>query len=333
MSATRENGRPPAPGRPGTSRWADLAGPLHYLDFGGPEAGPVVVAVHGLGGSALNWIAVAPLLTGTCRLIAPDLAGHGLTQALGRPTTVPANRELLHRFIERVPGEPVILMGNSMGGMISLIEAGLCPRAVSGLVLLDPAAAFVPALPDPLVAAVFMVYTAPWFGTAMMARRRALPAETVVPLILRLICADPAKVPPEVVHEHIELTRRRGELGLTHVERDFVHAARSVVRTAGGMPGSAYRRAIRAVRAPALVVHGERDRLVPAAASRALVRSHPWWDLVVLPGVGHVPQMEAPRETAAEVLRWLAAPKAAAAVAAATHALSGGTPGPTATSP
>ena len=68
------------------SRWADLGGPLHYLDFGGPADGPLIVCVHGLGGSAANWVAVAPLLTGGCRVVAPDLAGHGLTQSRGRGT-------------------------------------------------------------------------------------------------------------------------------------------------------------------------------------------------------------------------------------------------------
>src|SRR4029077_18312620 len=120
------------------SRWADLDGPLHYLAFGGPAdrpgplhcvdcggpAGvPLIVCVHGLGGSAANWVAVAPLLTGGCRVVAPDLAGHGLTQSRGRGTGVAANRALLHRFLASVAPGPVILMGNSMGGMISLLEA------------------------------------------------------------------------------------------------------------------------------------------------------------------------------------------------------------------
>src|SRR5438067_11561705 len=86
------------------SRWIDLDGPLHYLDYGGPADGPLVVAVHGLGGSAVNWSAVAPLLTHRCRVLAPDLAGHGLTRSLGRGTRVAANRALLHRFVDAVAG-------------------------------------------------------------------------------------------------------------------------------------------------------------------------------------------------------------------------------------
>ncbi|GAA3561025.1 alpha/beta fold hydrolase [Nonomuraea rosea] len=300
----------------GTSRWAELGDRVHYLDFGGPPSGPVVVAVHGLGGSALNWLAVAPLLTGECRLLAPDLAGHGLTDTRDRRATVAANRLLLSRFVEQVAGRPVILMGNSMGGMISLLEAASNPDAVAGLVLLDAAAPFGPALPDPVVAAVFAAYTTPWLGTVAMARRRALPAETAVGMMLKLCCADPSRVPPDLVAAHVRLSRHRA--GLEHSGADFLQAARSVVRTAAG---SAYRGASRSVTAPALLIHGERDRLVPVSASRALAKRHPSWQLIVMPGVGHIPQLEAPRETAAAILHWLGIQGTAAE--AATHPLMG----------
>ncbi len=62
---------------------------------------------------------------------------------------------------------------------------------------------------------------------------------------------------------------------------------------------------IRRVQAPTLVVHGAADRLVPLAAVQALVRSRPEWTLRVLPGVGHVPQLEAPRRFVEVVSAWL----------------------------
>src|SRR5437588_10401134 len=77
------------------SRWADLDGPVHYLDFGGPAGAPVLVCVHGLGGSAVNWLRLAPLLAGRFRVVAPDLAGHGLTQSAGRGPGIGANPALL----------------------------------------------------------------------------------------------------------------------------------------------------------------------------------------------------------------------------------------------
>jgi pimeloyl-ACP methyl ester carboxylesterase len=274
-----------------------------------------MVAVHGLGGSAVNWSAIAPLLTGRCRVLAPDLAGHGRTESLGRPTTVAGNRVLLDRFIETVPKKPVILMGNSMGGMLSILEAAAAPDAVAGLVLINAAVPFGPALPHPFVIAMFAAYGTPGVGRFVMARRRAMPPDKQVAAILKLCCVDPARVPADVVAEHVELARIRA--GLANVERDILDAAHSVVATAGFVRGWSYRRAIRSIRVPVLLVHGEHDRLVPVAASRAVARQQPSWSLVVLPDVGHVPQLEAPQETANVIVDWLGSTGRSAAESAA----------------
>jgi len=68
----------------------------------------------------------------------------------------------------------------------------------------------------------------------------------------------------------------------------------------------------RAVRTPVLIVHGDRDRLVPVSFSRAL-GGRLGWPVVVLPGVGHVPMMEAPDDFLRVALDWLATQRPAAA--------------------
>jgi pimeloyl-ACP methyl ester carboxylesterase len=286
------------------SRWIDVGLPVHYLDFGGPADASIIVAVHGLGGSALNWLSIAPLLGARYRLMAPDLAGHGLTRARGRSTSVRANHALLHQFVTTITDQPVVLLGNSMGGMIALLEAGLHPETVAGLILLDPASPFLPGVPDPLVAAAFTGYTMPLVNRAVMvARRRLLGSETAVRTLLRFLCADPSRVAADVVAEHVEQARIRS--AFPHADQEFLRAARSVVATASGLRRSSYRATIRTATAPALVIHGDKDRLIPVSASRALARQHPSWRLVVLPGVGHVPQLEAPSVTAEAMLTWL----------------------------
>jgi pimeloyl-ACP methyl ester carboxylesterase len=295
----------------GRSRWTDLGGPVHYLDFGGPARAPTVVCVHGLTGSAVNWSAIAPLLTGRCRLVAPDLAGHGLTRSAGRGTDVASNRVLLHRFIESVPAGPVILMGNSMGGMIALLEASFAPLAVAGLVLVDPALPFVPARPDLLVSAMFALGATPALGSAILGRVQHSSPEASVAAVLSLCCADVSRVPADVVAQHVEVARRRA--AFTGTGRDVSAAMRSVIATAGLGGGQAYRRAVRSVTCPVLLLHGERDRLVPVTAARAAARANPSWSLVVLPGVGHVPQLEAPRECATAITEWLGSAGAPAA--------------------
>jgi len=310
--------------RGGVSRWADVNGPVRYLDFGGPPGGPVIVCVHGLGGSAINWTAVAPLLTGTCRLLAPDLAGHGLTQSLGRATDVATNRALLHRFVTSVTGGPVILMGNSMGGMISLLEASAAPATVAGLILVDPALPFVPARPDPLVTAMFALYLMPGLRRAVAARRRRQAPAELVAGILRICCTDASRVDPEVVARHVEVAAQRA--GFPGIEADFAAAVRSVVRTVGYPHGRAYGERIRSITCPVLLIHGTADRLVPVAAARAAVRASPAWSLREFAGVGHVPQLEVPQDTADAVLSWLGAAGAGAARAARAAR----TPGPAA---
>jgi pimeloyl-ACP methyl ester carboxylesterase len=302
-------------GLDGRSRWIDLDGPVHYLDLGGPADGPVVIAVHGLGGSAVNWSAVAPMLTDRCRVLAPDLAGHGLTRSLGRGTAVRPNRALLHRFVESMASGPVILMGNSMGGMISLLEAATAPARVAGLILIDAALPFVPTRPDPVVSALFAMYATPLLSAMMMYRRRRTSPEALVAATLSLCCVDTSRVPADILAEHVAVARRRAEF--TDINRDFAAAARSVLATVGYLGGGPYRRTIRSIAGPVLMLHGARDRLVPLAAARDAARRNPSWSLVVLPDLGHIPQLEAPAATAKEILDWLDSAGRAAAQAAA----------------
>jgi pimeloyl-ACP methyl ester carboxylesterase len=298
-------------------RWADIDGPVHYLDFGGPARGPMIVCVHGLGGSAVNWLALAPLLTDRYRVLAPDLAGHGLTRAGGRGTDVTANRGLLDRFIQSMSDRPVILMGNSMGGMISLLAAVYSPGLVAGLILVDPALPFIPARPDLLVAAMFALGGMPVIGRAMLGGVRSLPPDAAVAGILALCCADPSRVDPGVRAQHTEVARRRAHF--TDSGRDMATATRSVIAMAGlSRGGLEYRQGIRTIDCPVLLLHGDRDRLVPVSAARAAARANPAWSLVVLPGAGHVPQLEVPLECAAAIKDWLSSAGRAAVESAAS---------------
>src|SRR5215472_1377088 len=118
------------------SRHADLDGPVHYLDLGGD--GPPLVGVHGLGGSALNWIAVGEGLAAHHRVLALDLRGFGETP-LGAGTRLRDNVRLLDLFLREVVGRPATLVGNSMGGLLSVRQAAEHPDTVCNLVLVDPA--------------------------------------------------------------------------------------------------------------------------------------------------------------------------------------------------
>ncbi|SFR28446.1 Pimeloyl-ACP methyl ester carboxylesterase [Lentzea waywayandensis] len=286
----------------GTSHHADLDGPVHWVDFGGPADGPRIVLVHGLGGSHLNWVLLAPLLARKARVTAVDLAGHGLTNPEGRQTTVQANTRLLGRFLREVVGEPVILVGNSMGGLISLFQTAYDPELVRGLVLVDPALPMVLGTrPDPAMLGTFFLYSVPGLGERFLARSKAVPARRQVERLLELVCADPSGIPEELKQASEHLIGERAKV--EGLDRAFLDAARSVVFTSSKR--GAYYGAMSKVRVPVFLMSGDRDRLVNVAAARYVARKYPHWRYDEYANVGHVPQMEIPEVVSERVLDWM----------------------------
>ncbi len=289
-------------------RTVDLEGPVHYADFGG--SGRPIVLVHGLGGSHVNWLPVGPRLSAHGRVYALDLAGHGLTRSLGRTAKVGANRVLLGRFLETVAQEPAVLMGNSMGGYLSLAEAAAEPAKVASLVLVNAAVPLAPgAKMDTRVAAYFAGLALPGVGGALMLRRALLGPERGVGEILRMCCVDPSRIAREVVEAHVEIARERSREARVN-GRDFLAAQRSLMVRL--LRRRHFYEMVAGIRAQALIIQGTRDRLVRLESARALAAARPDWRLVELDDVGHVPQLEAPDRLLAVVEPWLEARAAAA---------------------
>jgi pimeloyl-ACP methyl ester carboxylesterase len=290
----------------GISNIADLDGDVHWVNFGGPEdpndTTPPIVLVHGLGGSHLNWVRVAPTLAKHTRVYAVDLPGFGLTQAHGRTTHVHSNTALLNRFIDTVVGKPVILFGNSMGGMVSALATDARPDSVAGLVLVDPALPLPIRIPDPVVAAQFLVYALPYLGEqAMSLGRRKLTDEQLAAQMTNLCFVDPTRADSEVIAAGAALAKIRR--GFSTQDADFLQAARSLL-TVLARPQK-YRKALRDISVPTLLLHGERDRLVSVAAARSAAAAHPHWTTIILGDTGHTPQLELPDEFNRHVLAWL----------------------------
>lgn len=280
----------------------DVGGPVHYVDFGG-EGSPLLM-VHGLGGNALNWMAVGPALAKRHHAVAIDLAGFGQTPLFKRSAAVGANADLVRHFIDQVFDEPVTLMGNSMGGHISILVAADHPDKLNRLVLVDPA---VPGVhvrrPEPAMLGMMAALSVPGLAENLIDRRaRMLGPEGLVNETLALVCADPSRVSADVVEAHVQLTSERANLGRQNY-RALLQATRSIGLR---MADPRFWQKAKQVNAPTLVIHGELDHVIPLAAARELVRRLPGWKLEVIEGVGHVPMMEAPDRFLDVFSQWMA---------------------------
>jgi len=290
----------------GARGWvADIDGPVHWVEFGGPhpeDAVPLVL-VHGLGGSHLNWVLIGPDLAVDRPVLAIDLPGFGLSPGAGRDCSVQENTRVLLRFLDEVIARPVVLVGNSMGGAVSLLAAAAHPEAVRGVVLVDPALPVPAQRPDARVAAAFLLYLSPFVGEAGL---RAIAARQTprqsVERVIRACYADPGRAREDVLAASTALATERRRMPGT--ERSLVTAARSLVALLARR--TAYRATISSVAAPVLLVHGEADRLVPVAAARKAAAERPEWSTVFLPGVGHTPQLESPDAVTDAIRSWLA---------------------------
>ena len=285
------------------SRYADLRGPVHYVEWEGP-AERTFVLVHGLGGAHLNWVLVGEGLSAHGRVLALDLAGFGRTPRAGRSSKLTANRALLSHFIEEVAGTPVVLAGNSMGGGICMMQAATEPSSVEGLVLTCSVYPWARGgFPSPVVIGGFAAYRMKRVGEWVMRQRfERFDADRLVRLSLRLATVDVRRIPEDVIRAHVDLLLEREEDPDTATA--FLEATRSLI-SLGRSPERA-RAILDQIKCPVLAIHGRQDRLVPAAFAWAATESHPEWWIRVLPDVGHVPQLEAPDRWLANVADWLA---------------------------
>ena len=124
---------------PVSNRWGD--GPMSVLDFGDAKRPVDLVFVHANGFNAMTYRTLLAPLSGSLRIWAPDLRGHGLTRL---PTGTAGrrhwhdHRDDLVALLDALNGPPVILAGHSMGGTSALLAAAERPGRVAGLVLFDP---------------------------------------------------------------------------------------------------------------------------------------------------------------------------------------------------
>jgi pimeloyl-ACP methyl ester carboxylesterase len=275
-----------------------LAGPPAPDTGSGAAPGrELVLCVHGMSGAATNWTDLMGELAPDFDCAAVDLPGSGFSPPpkTGAGYTVTAQAATVARLIETLDAGPVHLVGNSMGGAVTVRVAARRPDLVRTLTLISPA------LPDlkPRGSVVhFPVLALPFLGEWIIRRYTArYPVENRVSGVFATCFYDPARVHPDRLALEVESLRRRD--GLSYDATSLARAARTLVlETFRPRTFSLWREAGE-VTAPSLVVFGSHDRLVNPRLSARAASTFQDALVAVLPETGHLAQMERPGLVAA----------------------------------
>jgi pimeloyl-ACP methyl ester carboxylesterase len=286
---------------------------VRFTPWAGPVEGPAddaprerALYVHGLGGASTNWTDLAALLAVRFDGWSVDLPGFGRSQPPPRGRYSIRGHMLavvdVLEHIVRSPGvgagRPVHLVGNSLGGLVSLLVAARRPDLVASLTLVSPAMP-VYRVPPAFSRALLLLLLP---GIPSLAERRlaGITPEESVRAMVRMCFGQPSRVPPERVEQAVQEMRERA--GQPWADRALTRSMRGLLTSNLRVGAANAWRAARALRPPTLVVWGSEDKLVDPALAPRLAAAVPDARLLVLDGVGHVAMLEAPEPTARAVL-------------------------------
>ena len=235
-------------------------------------AGPLLVLLHGAGDQAGTWYRVAPELMRQFQLVIPDLAGHGESE----PRTGVLSLGTLLAALEQVldanewHGQPIVLVGNSLGAWMSMLYAEKHPERVRRVILIDGGP----------------IRGASKIGIMPKNREEARRAIDAV-----LDSSSPRR--PDFVLDDLVRVSNTGPI--------------SRLLAAGEEDMSKYllEDKLADFQIPVDLVWGDSDRLVPLDYAKKLLSQLPHCTLSVLERCGHGPQLECPHKLTQALLRLL----------------------------
>jgi len=265
------------------SRFVQAAGVRLHVRDTGPKDAPAVLLLHGFGASLHTWEDWARLLEPGFRVVRLDLPGFGLTGP--DPTgdyTDARTVEILSALMDELGIRRADVVGSSMGGRIAWVFAATAPERVGKLVLMAPDGFAGPgrehgkAPKVPLVARLLPF---------------VLPDRLLRPMLARAY-GDPSVLTEAVYARYRDMLLAPG-------------VRRAILARVGQSVLPEPEPLLRRIRAPTLLVWGEKDALVPFSNAADYAAALPDSATVSFPELGHVPQEEAPARSLGPVRAFL----------------------------
>lgn len=267
-----------------------MEGQLQHVSIHGHDmayrlegSGPVLLLLHGIAGSSRTWRDVIPRLTDRFTVIAPDLTGHGHSEKPIGDYSLGAFASGIRDLLEVLSIDRATVIGQSFGGGVAMQLVYQHPERCERLVLVDSGG---------------LGREVSW-----LLRLMALPgSEYVMPVIFPSFVRDWGDNLFRMIDERgirmgriTEMWSAYASLAESENRQAFARTIKSVIDP-GGQTVSAMDRLYLASPMPTLIIWGDRDDIIPVSHAYAAHQAMPGSRLVIIEGVGHFPQIEAPEQ-------------------------------------
>ncbi|HKA40562.1 MAG TPA: alpha/beta hydrolase [Burkholderiales bacterium] len=274
---------------PASGRYVNAADVAIFVQESGPADGPAVLFVHGTGAWSETWReSMSILARAGYRAIGIDLPPFGYSQRPARPSYAKQDQgRRIVGVLDALKITRVILVGHSFGAGPTVEAALLAPRQVRGLVLVDAALAIradggAPEPVSPLLNALLAVVP---LRNAVVATFLTNPGFTRK--LLQGFIDDPARATDERV---VVYQRPLVVEGTTQAVGEWLPALLAPASVSASEDPASYK----SLRMPVFAIWGDRDTITPLEQGKRLAGITPKAELLVVNGVGHIPQIEDP---------------------------------------
>jgi len=255
---------------------------IHYLDWGSPEKPPLIM-LHGIGRVAHTFDHIAPHFASKYHVMAIDMRGHGDSG------WDPMGAYLVEDYVKDIEGladqlrlRNIVIWGNSTGGRVAQVCAGLHPDVVAAVISEDVG----PERPSQLADNV----------ARQLKQEDATGWATEEELLIQLKSSYP-RTSEEILRSYSHYGTKKRADGRVIWKRDPA--------IANGFVPTELWRFVRQIKPPIIYILGGRSTVVPAATQEELKKALPQAEIAIIPGAGHYPSEESPAELLAVVDKFL----------------------------
>jgi pimeloyl-ACP methyl ester carboxylesterase len=261
----------------------------------GTNNGDTAILIHGWSSSWYAMSPLLPILNRRYRCLAVDLPGYGDSPRLPERTTIAGYADILAALIRNVSDKPVVLVGHSMGGMISLTLALRHPDLVERMVLLCPT-----------ISGQLSLFINLFISPITVLERFSVASRFVAALEPQLLSVTDRLMRPASFAERTGIS----EADYHQLRADARRPGQGLVRaeTFWAMRDGDLRGQLKQIKAPALVLWGMEDNTVPLRDASVVADEWPDAELRVIPKAGHWPQFETPDFTQRAIRGFLSTP-------------------------